>query len=505
MIDVKHLTVEFQKDCPVIEDITFSVEEHEIVGIVGESGSGKSMTAYAIMNLLPEDARITSGIVNRDMLNISDIAMVYQEPMNALNPVMKVGKQVENAVRLHFPKDKGKISAVEAKARAIHFMEEAGLRDCHRLYHDYPHQLSGGMRQRILIAMALACKPRLIIADEPTTALDANMRAHIIERFRKINQKHGTAILLISHDIDAIAAICTRVIVMKDGHIIEENSLEEILQNPKDPYTQRLVASARAKQVPAAKEEALHSNKGCSLEVKHINGYYHDKERIQVLDDISFSIQPGEIFGLVGESGCGKSTLAKTIAGLMQEAEGSILLNGEEINGLPFWKRKKYAKDIQVVFQDPFGSLNPKMKVGRFLEEPLRIHKVYRTKEERKARVLEMLSLVGLEPELYERYPKELSGGQRQRISIAAALILNPGLVIADEPVSAVDLTVEAQILHLLKELHQQFHITFLFISHDRKLVKNLCDRIAVMERGRIVAMGTPEEILEDTETNLSI
>lgn len=497
MIDIKHLTVEFQKDCPVIEDITFSVEEHEIVGIVGESGSGKSMTAYAIMNLLPEDARITSGIVTRDILNISDIAMVYQEPMQALNPVMKVGKQVENAVRLHFSKGKkGGISKMEAKARAIQFMEEAGLSDCERLYHDYPHRLSGGMRQRILIAMALACKPRLIIADEPTTALDADMRTHIIERFRKINQKHGTAILLISHDIDAIAAICSRVIVMKDGHIIEENTLEEILQNPKDPYTQRLVASARAKQVSAPKETEIQSEKGCSLAVKHINGYYHDKERIKVLDDISFDIRPGEIFGLVGESGCGKSTLAKTIAGLMREAEGSILLNGQEINGLSFRKRKKYAKDIQVVFQDPFGSLNPKMKVGRFIEEPLRIHKVCRTRQERKQKVLEMMSLVGLEPELYDRYPQELSGGQRQRISIAAALILNPGLVIADEPVSAVDLTVEAQILRLLKELHQQFHITFLFISHDRKLVKNLCDRIAVMEHGKIVAVGAPEEVL---------
>lgn len=490
MIDINNLTIEFDKG-PVVDGISFSVGEGEIVGIVGESGSGKSMTAYAIMDLLPPGAKITSGYVSREVLDIKDIAMVYQEPANALNPVMKVGKQIENAVKVHFPdiRDKKKLRSLTED-----FMENAGLKDCSSLYSYYPHELSGGMRQRILIAMALACKPKLIIADEPTTALDPGTRIRIIERFRKINQKYGTAVLLISHDIDVISSICKRILVMKDGRLVESGPTEKIMSKPVDEYTKRLVASAEAKK-RGGEKYSVPDGKGFGLSLRNVTGYY-DNGKVKVLDNVSLDIYPGEFFGIVGESGSGKSTIARAIAGLLRKSEGSIKLNGEEINNISYKKRRVYSKDIQIIFQDPFTSLNPKMKIGRFLEEPLRIHHVCSNKAEMKEKVINTLSLVELDSDIYDRYPSELSGGQRQRISIAAALILNPGLIIADEPVSAVDLTVEAQILELLKELHKKFNVTFLFISHDFDVVKNVCDRIAVIEKGKIISIGEPEKIL---------
>jgi len=486
MININNLRIEFTENIPVIRNLSFAVNKGEIVGIVGESGSGKSITAYYMKGLLPSTAKVISGELTGDIEN-SEISMIYQEPMNALNPVMTIGKQIENAVKKHFSND--------IKKHVIKCMEDAGLENCEKLYELYPHQLSGGMRQRVLIAMALACKPSLIIADEPTTALDASNRTRIVERFRKINAKFNTAILLISHDIEIISSICSRVLVMKDGEIVEENSIDEIMNNPKNPYTKELVAAAKAKNFSyIAKDSKGESSSAMGLVVKNINGYYRNREKVRVLHDISFEIKPGEIFGLVGESGSGKSTLAKTIAGLIKDSEGSILLDGMEINGLSARKRRKYTKNIQVVFQDPFGSLNPKMKVGRFVEEPLIIHKVCSSAEERKRKVLDIFSLVDLAPEIYDRYPHELSGGQRQRISISAALILKPGLVIADEPVSAVDLNIEAQILRLLRDLHRKFNITFLFISHDIKLVNNLCDRVAVMENGKIISVNVPDK-----------
>ena len=491
MIEIKELTVKFNKGA-VVKDVSFTICEGEVLGIIGESGSGKSITAYSIMNLLPKTAKVVSGDISRDVVSQGEIAMIYQEPSSALNPVMKVGKQVENAVRIHFSSENKKLTKAELKEKAIKFMEGAGLTDCEKLYSYYPNQLSGGMRQRILIAMALACKPKLIIADEPTTALDSVTRNRIIERLRKINEEYNTAILLISHDFDVISAICERVIVMKHGHIIEENTTEELLSNPRDAYTKELVAAALMKRFSKF-ENGKVLEKRPFLEVKNVNGYYNDKGRVKILDEVSFVINEGEIFGLVGQSGSGKSTLAKVIAGLMWDAKGSILLDGKEINQISRRARRHYSRDIQIVFQDPFTSLNPKMKVGRFIEEPLRIHKIYKTAMERKARVIEILSLVGLDAEYYDRYPSELSGGQRQRISIAAALILNPHFIIMDEPVSAVDLAVEAQIIELIKDIHDKFNITFLFISHDMKLVKGICNRIAVIEDGRIISIDEVE------------
>lgn len=504
MLDIRELTIGFQTGDPVVREVSFSIREGEMIGIVGESGSGKSMTAYAIMDLLPEQARLLSGSISREALQVQDIAMVYQEPMHALDPVMRIGKQIEEAVWLHCKEGASALSKHRVKELALECMEHAGLYHCESLYFFYPHQLSGGMRQRVLIAMALACRPRLIIADEPTTALDPAMRIRIIERFRKINQKFGTAILLISHDIDVVSSICDQVIVMKDGKLLEHNTLQEILQHPQHPYTKELLAAAAAKlhrnQEQSFQEEPSNEagrRQGSSLQIEHVSSFYYDKRRVKILEDVSFAVRPGEFFGLVGESGSGKSTLAKAIAGLVKDTEGSILLDGMKINGLSSGKRKAVAEKLQIVFQDPFGSLNPKMKVGRFIEEPLRIHKKYKSRQERKASVLEMLSLVGLSAEYYERYPHELSGGQRQRISIAAALILNPGFVILDEPVSALDLTVEAQIIDLLRKIQETLHITFLFISHDMQLVKGLCHRVAVIRDGKIISIGEPDQVIE--------
>ena len=485
----------------IVRSLSFSVGEGEIVGIAGESGSGKSMTALSIMGLLPQDmvwdAEEVSLYGERlckkteqeyEKLRGNEIAMIFQEPMTSLNPVQKIGKQVEEPLLLHetFTEEERKCAALEA-------MREAGLSNAEELFHRYPHELSGGQRQRVMIAMAMIGKPKLLIADEPTTALDAKTEEQILALLKTLSQKHKMAVLFISHNLYAVRQLCERVLIMKDGELVEEGSTETIFTEPKEDYTKRLLASIPTGEKP---EEEKQVPGEMLLQVEHLNVYYRQKvgssffgkkktdiaqkraslstDKKQVIFDSSFSIYEGEIVGLVGESGNGKTTLIKTIAGFHNLYDGVIRWN------------KKGVK-MQMVFQDPYSSLNPAKKIGWLLEEPLRLQTKLKAAE-RKKQALQMLAEVELPAEYYDRYISELSGGQRQRVAIAVALIQKPQLVLLDEPVSALDVTVQAQILALLLRLQKEHRLTYLFISHDRSVIRRLCDRVLVMENGTILS-----------------
>ena len=485
----------------IVRSLSFSVGEGEIVGIAGESGSGKSMTALSIMGLLPQDmvwdAEEVSLYGERlckkteqeyEKLRGNEIAMIFQEPMTSLNPVQKIGKQVEEPLLLH-----GAFTEEERKNAVIEAMREAGLSNAEELFHRYPHELSGGQRQRVMIAMAMIGKPKLLIADEPTTALDAKTEEQILALLKTLSQKHKMAVLFISHNLYAVRQLCERVLIMKDGELVEEGSTETIFTEPKEDYTKRLLASIPTGEKP---EEEKQVPGEMLLAVEHLNVYYRQKvgrsffgkkktdiaqkraslsaDKKQVIFDSSFSIYEGEIVGLVGESGNGKTTLIKTIAGFHNLYDGVIRWN------------KKGVK-MQMVFQDPYSSLNPAKKIGWLLEEPLRLQTKLRAAE-RKKQALQMLAEVELPAEYYDRYISELSGGQRQRVAIAVALIQKPQLVLLDEPVSALDVTVQAQILALLLRLQKEHRLTYLFISHDRNVIRRLCDRVLVMENGTILS-----------------
>jgi len=495
MLEVKDLNIEFHdhsKPETVVYDFDLVLEEGDIVGIVGESGSGKTMSALAICGLLSRKDMEKRGQImfqGKELLTCSrqemrelqgdDIGIIFQEPMTSLNPVKKIGWQVEEALRIHT--DLGKEERYE---RAIWALDQAELPEPEKVYEQYPHELSGGMRQRAMIAAAIVCRPKLLIADEPTTALDVTIQAEIIKLLQKLNREYKTAILFISHDLSLVRKLCERVVVMQDGYVVEQGSTEEIFCHPKKEYTQKLIAS-----IPDCEEEKLEkdfSGEEAVLTVKNIQAGYISsfgvlgkRQEKKVLKGIDFTLYRGEVLGLVGESGCGKSTLAKVILGLNKSYTGNVVC---EIG------------KVQMVFQDPYSSLNPSKTIGWILEEPLRIKGGY-TKEERRAKVLEMLEKVGLEQELAERYPSQLSGGQRQRVSIGLALMSEPKVLVADEPVSALDVTIQAQILELLKRLKDELGLAILFISHDLRVVYELCDRVMIMKNGEIVEEGAPGEL----------
>lgn len=491
MIKVNHLSVEFPDTKP-IKDISFSIKKGGITAIVGESGSGKTMTALTIAGLLPLDARPKGEILfhgsdlmkmtrkERQDLQGKKISMIFQEPMSSLNPTMKIGKQVEEPLYLH-----ESLSKEERKQEVIEMLKAVGLENPEDLYESYPHQLSGGMRQRVMIAMALICKPDLMIADEPTTALDTTIQRQILNLISKINRETGIGILMISHNLMIVKDLCDTIIVMKDGNIVEVGSPKEIFESPKEEYTKQLLSSIPSRE--SKMWQSKESNTGLALEIKDLSVSYDKKSRKlfsrrvqrEVVHDVSFSVYQGEVVGLVGESGCGKSTLSKAILGLIPHNKGSI---------------SHHTKYPQMVFQDPYGSLNPVKKVGWILEEPLRIQNKY-TKEERKARVLSFLEKVGLGREYLNRYPSQLSGGQRQRVAIALALILGSKFIVTDEPVSALDVTIQAQIMKLLLELKEEFGLSYLFISHDMNVIYQMCDRVMVMKEGRIVESGSVKKI----------
>ena len=494
LLEVNNLTIGFPDEeglHTVVDHVNFSIGRGEIVGIVGESGSGKTITVQTIMGLKKPDAQILSGEIlfnGTDLLKVSDeelakiqgndMSMVFQEPMTSLNPVKKIGWQVAESLKIHTS-----MSDEEIHERVIEILANVGLPKPEELCQKYPHQLSGGMRQRVMIAMAMICWPKILVCDEPTTALDVTVQAQILQLLRKIHSEANTSILFISHDLNVVKEVCQRVIVMYKGKIVEEGYTEDVLYHPKHDYTKHLIAAIPTNRKDMRKEDYV-------VEAKNLNVYYSvkgkgmfgKKEQKHVVQNVDFHIKRGEILGLVGESGCGKSTLAKCVVGLNKNYTGTLNVKEEH---------------PQLVFQDPYSSLNPTKKIGWILEEPLKIHGM-QDKAKRKELVDQMLTQVGLDPSYADRYPSELSGGQRQRISIGGSLILDSKFIVADEPVSALDVTVQSQVLNLLLDLHRTRELTYLFISHDLNIVRNFCNRVIIMYLGEIVEEAEVEEIYED-------
>lgn len=495
MLEIKDLEIEFHDHSSpekVVHHFNLSMEEGQIVGIVGESGSGKTMSALALCGLLARHDMNKRGEILFDGLELlscsrqkmrqlqgNEISIIFQEPMTSLNPVKKIGWQVEEALRLHTD-----LSKEECYERAIWALKEAELPEPEKVYEQYPHELSGGMRQRVMIAAAIVCNPRILVADEPTTALDVTIQEQIIRLLLKLNREHKTAILFISHDLSLVRKLCHRVVVMQNGYIVEQGDTEDIFRHPQQEYTKRLIAA-----IPGCeeeKEEKDFSGSEVLLEAEDIrvsyyptSGIFGKRQEKQVLKGVELTLHKGEVLGLVGESGCGKSTLARVLVGLHKSYGGRL---------------QTAAGGVRMVFQDPYSSLNPSKTIGWILEEPLRVKGGF-TKAQRKQRVAEMLTRVGLEEAMAERYPRQLSGGQRQRVCIGLALMSEPEVLIADEPVSALDVTIQAQILKLLQQLKEEMGLAILFISHDLRVVYQICDNVMIMQNGEIVEKGTPQKL----------
>lgn len=515
LLSIQDLSVSFATGTDVrkvVTDVSFNVNAGETIGIVGESGSGKSVTARSIMQLLapnahvhPESSIFFQGknlltLDEREMRKVRgrEIGMIFQDPMTSLNPTMTIGKQITETLRFH----EG-LSSKAAEVRAKEIMEQVGITNVDYRYTQYAHEFSGGMRQRMMIAMALACNPSLLIADEPTTALDVTIQAQILDLLKSIQEKFGTAIILITHDFGVVANMCDRVVVMRHGEIVETGDTFSVFQNPQHEYTQMLLQAIpnlhkekTAKQ--RAKLEEIHSGKREKLlEISRLQKSfpYGRGLSVKAVDNLSFAVYRGETLGLVGESGSGKSTTGRTILRLHEPDGGETLYEGFDINHLKAGEMKAMRKHMQMIFQDPYASLNPRMKVQDIIGEALDIHGLAATQQERNARVAELLNLVGLEPSFAQRFPHEFSGGQRQRIGIARALAVNPEFIVLDEPLSALDASIQAQIVELLEQLQEQLGLTYLFIAHDLAMVKQISDRVAVMFKGQIVELADAEEL----------
>lgn len=512
LLEVNNLSISFQTrgdEFEAVRNVSFTLNKGETLGIVGESGSGKSVTARSIMRLLPSPpSYLKNGEILFNSQNLAEltqpemerirgkeIGMIFQDPMTSLNPTMRIGQQIMESLQKH-----QKLSNQEARAQALQMLQSVGIRDSEVRFNQYPHEFSGGMRQRVMIAIALACRPSLLIADEPTTALDVTIQAQILNLMKHMQQQFGTAIILITHDLGVVAGVCDRVAVMKQGEIVETGTTTEIFANPRHPYTQKLLNALPRLDEPKKPKPAstvISRDARPLLEVKSLKQHFNlgKGKLLRAVDDISFHIQRGETLGVVGESGSGKSTTGRSILRLHEPTGGDILYQGMAINRFSRKDMKAMRRHMQMIFQDPYASLNPRLNVLDIIGESMDVQGLSGSKQERRKRVEELLDMVGLEPRHALRYPHEFSGGQRQRIGIARALAVEPQFIVCDEPLSALDVSIQSQIVKLMEELQQRLGLTYLFIAHDLSMVKHISDRVAVMYMGKIVELAESEEL----------
>ena len=565
LLEFKNLVTEFHTEGTIVKavnGVSFTLNKGETIGIVGESGSGKSVTSLSAMRLIPSPpGKISGGEIifhekdgtATDLLAISeeeirkfrgnDIAMIFQEPMTSLNPVFTCGDQVMEAIILH-----QKLNKKDAKALTIKLFEEVQLPTPERIFSTYPHQISGGQKQRVMIAMAMSCQPSVLIADEPTTALDVTVQKTILQLMQNLQKEHDMGIMFITHDLGVIAELADKVVVMYKGNIVEQGSVWDIFTNPKHPYTKGLLACrppldkrytflptvsdfmkidengeiidngisvaefTKDLAIPESERVAKHKKLYSQvplMQIKNLKTYFPIRngffggisDHVKAVDDVTFDVYPGETLGLVGESGCGKTTIGRTIIRLEEPTEGEMIYKGKDIAKMNTEELRLFRKDVQIIFQDPYSSLNPRMTIGNAIMEPMQVHGILENDEQRKKKVEELLTRVSLDPTHFYRYPHEFSGGQRQRIGIARALAVNPKFIICDESVSALDVSVQAQVLNLLNELKEEFGLTYIFISHDLSVVKYMSDSMVVMQAGKIEEMGDADQIYNKPAT----
>ncbi|MCF8246713.1 MAG: ABC transporter ATP-binding protein [Saprospiraceae bacterium] len=519
LLTINNLRVSFPSEIGKVDalrGISFSLKKGETLGIVGESGSGKSMTALAIMGLLPAAANLEAGeilfegkdgrILNPASVIGSEIAMIFQEPMTSLNPVFRCGDQVAEAILLHQKTTKG-----IAKQQTLQLFEKVKLPDPERIWRSYPHQLSGGQRQRVMIAMTLSCNPSLLIADEPTSALDVTVQRSILDLFNELKNEWGGSTIFISHDLGVVAEVADNVLVMQKGEIVEHGSVAQIFQNPKHPYTQLLLENFKKRtSLSTAHRQPSTVNHLPILSISKLRTWFPSRrnffgkpiEHVKAVDNVSFEVFDGETLGLVGESGSGKTTLGRSILKLINPSSGEVIFSSKNILQQTENEWFSTRKDIQVIFQDPYSSLNPRQPIGTAITEPMQVHGLFSNEKQRREKAVELLETVGLEASHFWRFPSEFSGGQRQRICIARALALQPKIIICDEAISSLDVTVQAQVLDLLQVLQKKHRLTYIFISHDLSVVRLISDRIAVMKDGKIVEIGPTDEVFSNPKSD---